>query len=186
MAGEVKMLPPNITVLWVPDPPGIADVNAPTAAELAFTTDVLPPDGGPAYNITCAIAQDDFTAQFTDRDTNNEKSLCDDSNSELPVTKNFEVSLTFFRDANLDNDASVYNVAYELFKTPLQPGYIVTRVGYQNDEPFVDGQDVQVFYVLSADPQNIHADGESVKMTVPFLQQGRSSNGYVPVGGTAS
>lgn len=178
MANEVKMLPPNITVLWVPQDPGIADLNAPEASELVFE-----PQGSPAYNITCAIAQDNFTAQFTDRDTNDEKSLCDDSNAATPTYKNYEVTLTFFRDANLDEEESVYNLAYDLFRKPLQRGYIVTRVGYRFDEPFVDGQDVQIFDVLSMDPQNVHADGESVKMTVPFLPQGRSSDGYVRVGG---
>lgn len=180
MANELKMLPPNITVLWVPEPPGIADINVPTADELVWVEDAAT---GPAVNITCAITQADFTLGFTERDTNTDKSLCDDSNVATPIYKNYEATLTFFRDADLDNAASVYNIAYELFRTPLQPGYLVTRVGKLNTEPIVDGDDVQIFYVLSGDPIDVHNDGEPVKMTVNFFPQGRSSNGYVTVGG---
>lgn len=183
MAGEIKMLPPNITVLWVPLENGIADINAPQAEELVFTLDGGIEDPGPAYNITCAITQSDFTANFTERDTNDDKSLCDDSNVATPIYKNYEVALTAFRDANIENNESVYNLFYGLFRKPLQPGYIVTRIGKLHDEPFVDGDDVQVFEVLSGDPQNVHNDGEPVKMTVNFFPQGSSSNGYVAVGG---
>lgn len=178
MANEVKMLPPAITVLWVPGTDSIADINAPTAAELDF-------EAGPAVNITCAITQSDFTLGFTERDTNDDKSLCDDSNVETPIYKNYEATLTFFRDANADEVLSVYNIAYDLFRTPLQPGFLVTRVhdSKQATDPIVDGDHVQVFYFLSGDPMNVHNDGEPVKMTVNFYPQGRSSNGYVIVGG---
>lgn len=182
MAGELKMLPPNITVLWVPLDPGIADIDAPAATELEFVLDDETMTG-PAFNITCAITQSDFTANFTARDTNNDKSLCDNSNVETPIYKNYEVTLTAFRDAVIANNESVYNLFYDLFRKPLQPGYIVTRIGYLHDVPFENGQDVQVFEVLSGDPQNVHNDGEPVKMTVNFFPQGRSSNGYVAVGG---
>lgn len=181
MANEQKLLPPSMAVLWVPQDPGIDDVNAPTPEELVF--DLENPTTGPAYNISCAIVQSDFTAQFTDRDTNTDKSLCDDSNVEIPIYKNYEVTLTFFLDADETTVESAYNVAYELFKTPLSYGYIVTRVRYHYSAPFEDGQDVQVFYVQATDPQIVHNEGEPVKMTVNFLPQGSSSNGLVPVGG---
>lgn len=183
MAGEIKMLPPNITVLWVPLANGIADLDAPTTEELGFTLDVDASDVGPAYNITCAITQSDFAANFTARDTNDDKSLCDNSNVETPIYKNYEVTLTAFRDADIENNESVYNLFYELFRQPLQPGYIVTRIGKLHNEPMVDGDHVQVFEVLSGDPQNVHNDGEPIKMTVNFFPQGSSSDGYAVVGG---
>lgn len=183
MANELKMLPPNIAVLWVPMSAGISDINAPDPEELTFTLDSEVGENGPAYNISCAITQSDFTANFTERDTNDDKSLCDDSNVQTPIYKNYEVALTAFRDADIDNNESVYNLFYSLFRKPLQSGYVVTRVGKLHDEPFVDGDDVQIFQVLSGDPQNVHNDGEPVKMTVNFFAQGQSSNGYVTVGG---
>lgn len=175
MANEQKMLPPNIRVDWIPDAEGLfEDINNPSAEEL---------NGG--TNISCAISQNDFTAAFTARDTNDEKSLCDDSNVQTPVYKNYEVNLTAFRDRNIDNNESVYNQFYELFRTPLQMGYIVTRIGYHADEDYADGQDVQIFKVESGDPVNVHNNGEPIKMTVNFFPQGRSSDGYAVVGGSS-
>lgn len=177
MAGEIKMLPPNIKVVWVPaiPAPGIEDINAPTAEELNAGID-----------ITCAITSADYTLGWTERDTDDSKSLCDDSNVANPIYKNYEGDLTFFRDANSENAESVYNIAYELFRTPLQPGFLVERVGKAADEPFVDGDDVSVFYFLSGDPRTVNEDGAPIRMQVPFYAQGRSSDGIVEVGGAIS
>lgn len=178
MAGEVKMLPPNIRVDWIPvtaEEPGIEDVNAPTAEEL-----------NAGENITCAITSPDYTLGWTERDTDDTKSLCDDSNVMNPIYKNYEGNLTFFRDRDSTNALSAYNIAYELFKTPLQQGYLVERVGKPFDEPYVDGDEVSVFLFLSGDPRTLHEDGVPIRMQVPFYAQGRSSEGIVTVGGTVS
>src|SRR5690625_79664 len=144
MAGEVKMLPPNIRVDWIPtggdEDEGIEDINAPTAEELNAGT-----------NISCAISQNDFTLAFSERDTNDEKSLCDDSNVQTRVYKNYEVS----------------------------------RVWYPAEEEYEDGQHVHIFFSQSGDPMNVHNNWDPVKMTVNFFPQGRSSNGYVAVGGSS-
>src|SRR5690554_6967488 len=79
----------NIRVDWIPvieGDPGIEDVNAPTAEEL-----------NAGENITCAITSPDYTLGWTERDTDDTKSLCDDSNVANPVYKNYEGNLTFFR-----------------------------------------------------------------------------------------
>lgn len=172
MAGEVKMLPPNIRVDWIPIPDGIENINAPTAEEL-----------NAGENLTCAITSPDYTLGWTDRDTDDTKSLCADSNVQNPIYKNYEGNLTFFRDANIENNESVYNVAYELFKTPLQSGFLVERVGKRHDEPYVDGDEVSVFQFLSGDPRTLHEDGVPVRMQVMYLPQGSSSDGIVTVGG---
>lgn len=174
MANEQKMLPPNIRVDWVPGTDGISDVNAPTVDELDAGT-----------NISCAITQPDFTLGFTDRDTDNTKSLCAGSNVAIPIYKNYEANLTFFRDRNIDEVESVYNEAYELFKNPLQQGFLVKRVGYAYDDEYADGQDVQVFAVESGDPTTMHEDGVPVRMQVMFYMRGESSDGYVPIGGAS-
>lgn len=175
MAGEQKMLPPNVTVTWVPGTDGIEDVNAPTAEEL-----------NAGENISCAITSSDYTLGWTERDTDDSKSLCDDSNVSTPIYKNYEGNLTFFRDADRENAESVYNIAYELFITPLQPGYLVERVGKPADDPYETGDEVSVFYFLSGDPRTMHEDGVAVRMQVMYYPQGRSSNGIVPVGGSTS
>lgn len=170
MANEEKMLPPNIRVDWIPGVDGISDPNAPTVAELEAGT-----------NITCAITSANYTLGFTDRDTNSDKSLCDDSNVQTPIYKNYEGNLTFFRDADFEETLSVYNQAYDLFKTPRQYGWLVERVGYDHETAYESGQEVLVFYFQSGDPRTLHNDGEPVKMQVMFMPQGQSSDGIVEV-----
>src|SRR5690625_3215396 len=106
MAGDVKMLPPNIRVDWIPtggdEDEGIEDINAPTAEELNAGT-----------NISCAISQNDFTLAFSERDTNDEKSLCDDSNVQTPVYKNYEGSLTDRKSTRLNS--SHVAISYAVF-----------------------------------------------------------------------
>lgn len=169
-----KMLPPNISVYWVPIPEGIDNVNAPTAEEINAGTD-----------ISCAITVDNYTLGWTDRDTDDSRSLCDVDNVENPTSKNVEADLTFFLDADFEDNTSVFNEVMELFRTPLQPGFLVQRLGKNpNSEPEVaNGDEVTVFQVLSGDP-NIENDGDApVRMQIRFYPQGLSSDGIVTVGG---
>lgn len=166
-----KMLPPNVSVWWVPSTPGIADIDAPTAAEINAGT-----------NISCAIV-DPYTLGWTDRDTDDSASICDDSNVETPTRKNYEGDLTFFRDADMDDVASVFNIAADLFKTPLQQGFLVQRIG-KNPNTFptaAAGDEVSVFEFLSGDPNIVKDNDAPVQMQVRFYAQGRSSNGLVDV-----
>lgn len=166
-----KMLPPNVSVWWVPSTPGIADIDAPTAPEINAGT-----------NISCAIV-DPYTLGWTDRDTDDSASICDDSNVETPTRKNYEGDLTFFRDADMDDVASVFNIAADLFKTPLQQGFLVQRIG-KNPNTFptaAAGDEVSVFEFLSGDPNIVKDNDAPVQMQVRFYAQGRSSNGLVDV-----
>lgn len=166
-----KMLPPNVSVWWVPSTPGIDDIDAPTAAEINAGT-----------NISCAIV-DPYTLGWTDRDTDDSASICDDSNVETPTRKNYEGDLTFFRDANMSDVASVFNIAADLFKTPLQQGFLVQRIG-KNPNTFptaAAGDEVSVFEFLSGDPNIVKDNDAPVQMQVRFYAQGRSSNGLVDV-----
>lgn len=169
----VKMLPPNVTVWWVDDTPGIADVDIPLATEI-----------NAGVNISCAIV-DPYTLGWTDRDTDDSASICDDSNVENPTRKNYEGNLTFFRDADLSDVMSVYNIAAALFKVPLQDGYLVQRIG-KNPKTFpttVDGDEVSIFKFTSGDPNIIKDNSAPVQMQVRYYAQGVSSNGLVIVGG---
>jgi hypothetical protein len=170
-----KMLPPNVTVWWVPLAPGIEDIDAPSAAEINAGT-----------NISCAIV-DPYTLGWTDRDTDDSASICDDSNVETPTRKNYEGNLSLFRDADLTDATSVFNIAVELFKVPLQAGYLVQRVGKNpNDFPMAaDGDEVSVFQFLSGDPNIVKDNNAPVQAQIRFYAQGRSSNGLVTVGGAS-
>lgn len=178
MANEVKMLPPNISIWWVPIPEGIADIDCPTAAEI-----------NAGVNISCALTAD-LTLGWTERDTDDTGGLCDDANVSNPTKKNFEGTLNFFLDRDLGdaNPLSVYNVALDLFKTPLQNGYLVQRIGKhpRRDPEAVDGDYITVFKMISGDPNILNDSSAPVQMEVVFYPQGESSNGIVQVGICAS
>jgi hypothetical protein len=171
-----KMLPPNISIWWVPDPAGIADVNAPTAAEI-----------NAGINISCALTAE-LTLGWTDRDTDDTAGLCDDANVQNPLRKNYEGQLTFFLDADKDDVASVYNEAKEIFREPLQLGYLVQRIGKhpRNFPSAADGDEITTFKFLSGDPNILNDPSAPVQMQVTFYAQGVSSDGIIRVGGTPS
>lgn len=181
-----KMLPPNVSVYWAAGYDAIADINAPTVAEL--TAAWTPPDftadpavqGSGVLNVSCAVV-DPFTLGWTDRDTDDSASICDDSNVETPTRKNYEAQIQFFREGDSADTASVYMQSYEAFKKPMQPGYLIKRVGKRAGEPIVAGDEVQVFQVLSGDPNSINDNEGPVQSDIRFYAQGVSSDGWVEV-----
>ena len=83
----VKALPPSLTIWWVDESDqtslgyegvhgaGFADLDHPTAAEI-----------NAGINISCALTTD-ITLGWTDRDTDDTRGLCDDSNVATPTAK---------------------------------------------------------------------------------------------------
>src|SRR5690606_33405910 len=81
----VKSLPPSLTIWWVDESDqtelgyegtygeGFADIDHPTAAEI-----------NAGLNISCALTTD-ITLGWTDRDTDDTRGLCDDSNVATPT-----------------------------------------------------------------------------------------------------
>lgn len=188
----LKLLPPSITIWWVPEDtaaspplPGIANVNAPKATEINAGT-----------NISCAMVAD-FTLGWTERDTDDTAGLCDDSNVSNPTRKNYEGTLTFFLDANRADNTSIYNKVQDLFQlgmsaasppqpVPLRSGYLVERIrkrpGTVNTpDTAAVGDEVTVFKFLSGDPNILNDPAAPVQMEVVFYAQGVSSNGIVKV-----
>jgi hypothetical protein len=171
-----KLLPPNITIWWVPDPPGISNVNTPTVAEI-----------NAGVNISCAMTAD-FTLGWTERDTDDTAGLCDDANVQNPLRKNYEATLTFFLDDDPTDVASIYNQTLGMFRTPLKQGYLVQRIGGnpRTKPNAVAGDLVTVFKVISGDPTIINDPAAPIQMEIVFYAQGVSSDGIVPVVTTGS
>jgi hypothetical protein len=204
------MLPPNLTVWWVPDPPGIVNVDAPKVAEI-----------NAGYNLSCAMTAA-YTLGWTDRDTDATEGLCDDSNVKNPIRKNYDGKLTFFLDSTLGDKTiqpwwpiipqspyppappasprnTLYNWAFLLFRNPvnvstnsLHAGYLVQRIGkspkgtttptdYTTAAPAAVGDYVTVFRFYAGDP-SVKVDAKApLQMEVSFYAQGLSSNGLVQV-----
>jgi len=185
----VKSLPPSLTIWWVDEDDqtadeyigtygaGFADIDHPTAAEI-----------NAGINISCALTTD-ITLGWTDRDTDDTRGLCDDSNVATPTAKNYEGQLNVFLDKDPNKvAASIYNDVFYLLKKPLRSGYLVQRISKHpvNDPAAVDTDWVTIFKFLSGDPNVVNDASAPLQMQPTFYAQGRSSDGVVQVGSTGS
>ena len=164
-----KMMAPNTRIDWYPEN-GFADPENPTVAELNAGT-----------NISCAIVAG-YTLGFTDSDTNDERSICDEGNVQTRGFANYEASLSFFRAplAATDPDSLVYDAARDIFKSELHvSGFLVSRQGKKAGQAYVVGDNVNLFKVTSDLYRDVSGDaGASIQFEVPFLQQGVAVANY--------
>lgn len=158
-----KMMSPNTRIDWYPEN-GFANASAPTVLELNAGT-----------NISCAITTG-FTLGFTDSDTDDSKSICDEANVQNRGFDNYEASLSFFRApiGATDAESLAYEAARSLFKAQDRvTGWLVIRQGYKSGVAYADGQHVSIFKVMSDYARDESGDGGApILFTVPFLQQG--------------
>jgi hypothetical protein len=165
MVNKKKMLSPKTTIWWVPAS-GVANYNAITVAEI-----------NAGVNISCAI-QTGYTLNPTDPDTDDSKSICENSNAQNPTFDNYEASLPIFRGI-IGETTGVFYQTYQLFKKPDAKGYLVRRIGKLNTAPVTTADTVSVFGVSSDVPADITSDsGGPIGMTVPFLPTGELNNFY--------
>lgn len=158
-----KMLAPKTTLVWIPYA-GMPNYLAPTAAQINAGT-----------NISCAV-QTGYSLNPTDPDTDDTKSICDNSNSENPTFDNYEGSLPIFRGIRAET-TGVYSQAYALFKKPDARGYLARRVGKPNTATAAIGDTWSLFGFSTDVPQDIESDaGGPIGMTVPLLPTGELNN----------
>lgn len=172
-----KMLNPN-TTLWVIDADDVLDITELTAADLNGTPGdpeaeppVAPVEG--ALNFSCAVVRG-YTLNPTDSDTDDSASICDSGNVENRLYDNYEGEFTMFRDADVDDATSVFNQAFEYFKTPDKRFYVVRRVGKRNTVAAATGDEVEAFLFTNDHVRSVDGgDDGPIQFTVPLLQQGQ-------------
>lgn len=165
-----KMMAPNTTLVWVPIS-GVVDPYNPTITELNAGT-----------NISTAVVRG-YKLNPNASDTDKTSAITDEGNVDNRTYSNYEGSLTFFRDANIQDNLSSFNKAWALFRRAGARGYLYRRVGKKNIALFVIGDECEGFLFESDWPQTLDGDsnGGPVQFTVPFLQQG-SMTGQVYCG----
>jgi hypothetical protein len=175
MANE-KLLRANVTVLLA-YPEAFADPLHPSAAELndqfVFTTN----EDAMVFNVSCAIEDSSLTANFTDSDTDDERTICDEGAVQTPTAKNYEFSLDFFRDKNVDA-AGLFNLGFRLVQNPDRPFYGITRIGVSRDTAFANGQDVSIFGLTTDNVQDIVDSGANTKAGARFQYTGQAKENY--------
>jgi len=167
---DVKLLRGNVTVLAC-YPEAFANPRTPTVAELnnqfVYETNI----DAMVFNISCAVIDDAFTANVTDSDTDDTRTLCDVGQVQNPTFQTYEVSLDALRDKSV-TDTGVFNLFFNLFKGLDRPYYIVTRIGKANTAPFDIGDDVKIFGVTTDNPIDIVDDNAMIQFGARFKNTG--------------
>lgn len=153
-----------VKVAWVLD----ADMTPAQAAAPSAT--ILNTNG---VDLSAAIAWQDFALGATDSDDVEDRGITDPGNAVTRGFANFEATLSFFREKNVGDQTSDYQIAWDTFKVPRTYGYLVLRVA---EKPWSDawavGDRVSVFrFVADVITDDTEGD-DAVKFTVNFLPQG--------------
>jgi hypothetical protein len=146
---------------WIPGDTGLTTPATPKVTELsAGTTKALS-----AYTVTTTTLNPGAS------DTVSEKGITDTTNAVAPTIGNFEGQLVLFRDYTAGVPTATDPLT--IFTGAGVLGWIVRRLGLPASTAWAVGQKVDVFKVLSDNPQQSggQADGY-LKLTVPLLQQG--------------
>lgn len=170
MAAGTKMLRGTVTVVAA-YPEYAVNPLAPTAAELndlfVFTTN----EDGMVFPISCAITDDGFTANKTESETDDTRTLCDVGQVQNKTFDTYEVVLDALRDAVV-TDPSVMNMFFDLFKGVDRPFYIITRLGPLNSEPFAVGDYIKIFGVNTDYPTDLVEDNTLLGFGARFKNTG--------------
>lgn len=166
-----KMLNPNTTLVVVPED-NVVNPLAPTAVEL---------NAGTSLNISCAVTRG-YTLNPTDSDTDDTASICDTGNVQNRLFDNYEGELTLFRDGNIADAASIFNIAFQYFLLPDKRFWVYRRLGKKSTQAFADGDLVEGFLFVNDRTRSVDGgDSGPIQFTVPLLAQGNYT-GYVNVG----
>lgn len=123
------------------------------------------------FNITCAIDDSAFTADITEPETSDARTLCDEGERQTKLYDTYEVSFDIFRHENVI-DSTEFNLAFSLFNGPDRPYYIAVSVGKPSDAPFVVGDDVSLFGVTTDNPVDLVDSGEMLRLGARFQNTG--------------
>lgn len=153
----------NVSYWWIPDG-GIADINAPTPAEI-----------NAGVNISRSVAADGTSVTASESTDIDDRAITDAGNAVEAGFAQYEAALNLFRPSDPDDMNDPYAVTYNLFKSQRVLGYIVKRLLVPWDEEATAGEMVSVFRVLSDYTADDTEGEDSVKLLVQFLPQGRLS-----------
>lgn len=160
MAG-VKLLRPNVRIR-AHYPEAFEDFYNPTAAELN--------DPKFGFNITCGMT-DDYTLNQTASETDTGMTPCDESEVANPTSQNYEVSFDFYRDLDITANG-LYNQNFNLFKAAGCPFVISKSLGKPQNDPYVAGDVVSLYGVVTIAPEDILSDREMIFIGARFSYTG--------------
>lgn len=140
----------------------IADVNAPTAAEL-----------NAMQRIEHALSWSDWDFGIQASETVNEPSFADPSNYTEFGAANYGGGFSMFYPENYDDASNELSLAYDLTDKPGTKLFIAVRIdgNKKNSTPFADGDYIHAFLSEIGAETNSIAGSESLRRTIGLLQQ---------------
>lgn len=157
-------------------PEAFANPATPTSAELNALFVYTSAEDNMVFDISCATL-DDYTLNMTDSDTDDSQSICDIGNVQSPTFQNYEASLDFFRDKSV-TDNGVFNLAFDLFKAPDRPFWLIKRIGPDQQDAFAAGDIVSMYGVNTDFPVDIVEDNSNIRFGARFKPNGSININY--------
>ena len=140
----------------------VANVNAPTAAEL-----------NAMQNISHALSWQDWDFGIQASETVNEPSFADASNFTDFGSANYGGSMSLFYPGKYDDASNELSLAYDLTDTPWTLLLIAIRIDGEkpNSTPFATGDYTHVFLAMTDGETNSIQGADALRRTVSLLQQ---------------
>lgn len=140
----------------------VADVNAPTAAEL-----------NAMQRIEHALSWQDWDFGIQASETVNEPSFADVSNYTDFGAAAYGGSMSLYYPKDYDDPSNELSLAYDLTDKPHTTLMIAIRIDGEkkNDTPFADGDFVHVFLAMTDSETNSLQGADALRRTIGLLQQ---------------
>lgn len=135
-----------------------ADLSAPTVTELTAGIDA-----------SCKILKSDYRLSAVASDTVDDTELCVEGNAVTYGASNYEGSITPFRylDPNGAPDATE-DAVFEAVRTKGTELWLVEREGPRYDDAWATGDEVEVYHVVTDNPQKPSERSGYIKRVVPL------------------
>lgn len=148
---------------WVPGTDGIADIAAPTIAELTAGRD-----------LTCLMVST-YEVRMDGSDTTSERAVCETANVDAPTMQNYMGRFELFRQ--WDDILLAWEVEDVLQWLDYKDvGTFVRRLGLAHDAAYAAGQQVEAYKLMADEAQIQGGTGQGyLKATVPMLKQGSAT-----------
>lgn len=158
MAG-VKTLADGRTKLAILTTAPAAATGIPTVTELTAGTDA-----------SCLVAKNGTRVSATGSDVVNDPALCSDTNSPAYGASNYEGTIAPFwlLDATDGSYTAGDNAAYEALKEKGTEAWLVFRDGPAYDDAWAAADVVDVFHVITDNPQRPTETGAYIKRNIPL------------------
>lgn len=142
-----------VALLTEPAIPG-----APTVAELTAGTD-----------LSCSVLKSDYRLSPVASDTVADTELCAEGNAVVYGASNYEGTITPFRYLDPDGQPDATDdEPYDTLRTKGTYLWLVEREGPKYDVPFAAGDEVEVYEVVTDNPQKPSDRAGYIKRTIPL------------------